>query len=66
MLETQTFLAGECLTLADLHAAPMIGYFRIAPEGAQVLSGHALLGAWWERMNARPSVQRTAFAREKA
>jgi glutathione S-transferase len=66
MLGTQAFLAGEAITLADLHAAPMIAYFRLAPEGAQVLSGHARLGAWWERMNARPGLQRTAFAREKA
>jgi glutathione S-transferase len=58
------FLAGEDITLADLHAAPMIAYFRLAPEGAQALSGHPRLGAWWGRMNRRPSLQRTAFARE--
>jgi glutathione S-transferase len=66
MFDTQAFLAGESITLADLHAAPMIAYFRLAPEGANALSGHAGLAAWWERVNARPSLQRTAFAREKA
>lgn len=65
MLDTQTFLVGEAITLADLHAAPMIAYFRLAPEGAQALSGHTELAAWWERTNARPSLRRTAFARER-
>lgn len=66
MIGTRAFLAGEDITLADLHAAPMIAYFRLAPEGAQALSRHTRLAAWWDRMNGRPSLQRTAFAREKA
>jgi glutathione S-transferase len=66
MIEARAFLAAENLTLADLHAAPMIAYFRLTPEGAQTLSCHSRLGAWWERMNCRPSLQRTAFAREAA
>jgi glutathione S-transferase len=65
-LDEQMFLAGETVSLADLHAAPMIAYFRIAPEGAQALARHARLAAWWERMNGRPSLRRTAFARESA
>ena len=65
-LEAQGFLAGEAVSLADLHAAPMMAYFRIAPEGAQALARHARLAAWWERMNGRSSLRRTAFARESA
>ena len=66
MIGAYAFLAGEGVTLADLHAAPIIAYFRIAPEGAQALSRHPRLSAWWERMNRRPSLQRTAFVRESA
>lgn len=65
-LEAQGFFAGEAVSLADLHAAPMMAYFRIAPEGAQALARHARLAAWWERMNGRSSLRRTAFARESA
>lgn len=63
-LDVQVFLAGETVSLADLHAAPMIAYFRIAPEGAQALARHDRLAAWWKKMNRRSSLRRTAFARE--
>lgn len=53
------WLAGDQLTLADLHAAPMFGYFLKAPEGRALLSSQAGLGAWWERMTARPSFAAT-------
>jgi len=66
MIGTQAFLAGEDVTLADLHAAPMIAYFRIAPEGTEALMRHARFAAWWARMNERPSLRRTTFARESA
>jgi glutathione S-transferase len=66
MIDAAEFLVGHGVTLADLHAAPMIAYFRIAPEGAELLSRNARLAEWWERMNRRQSMQRTAFARERA
>jgi glutathione S-transferase len=66
MIGAGGFLVGDGITLADLHAAPMIAYFRLAPEGADLLSRHARLAAWWERMNRRPAVRRTAFPRERA
>jgi len=59
-------LAGDRLTLADLHAAPMIAYARLAPEGAELLARHANLSAWWQRMEARPSMTATRFAAEGA
>jgi len=31
-------LAGSKITLADLHAAPMVAYLRIAPEGAELVN----------------------------
>jgi glutathione S-transferase len=50
-------LAGEALTLADLHAAPMVAYFRLAAEGASLLDRHPALAAWWQRMARRRSVE---------
>ena len=53
------WLAGAKLTLADLHAAPMVALFRLAPEGAAALKQHERLAAWWERIEQRPSMQAT-------
>lgn len=52
-------LLGSQLTLADLHAYPMLGCFAFAPEGAALLRQHTMLQRWWETMQQRPSVQRT-------
>ncbi|HEY0420872.1 MAG TPA: glutathione S-transferase family protein [Acetobacteraceae bacterium] len=60
------FLAGAALSLADLHAAPMLAYFRLAPEGAAMLDEHPGLAAWLARMRARPSMDQTLFPRERA
>lgn len=49
-------LAGDALTLADLHAAPMFAYVTLAAEGAALLRRHAGLASWWQRMTQRPSV----------
>jgi glutathione S-transferase len=49
------FLAGDAISLADLHAAPMIAYFALAREGSALLARHPRFSAWWERMRSRPS-----------
>jgi glutathione S-transferase len=54
-----SWLAGTSLSLADLHAAPMIAVFRLAPEADRLLSREDRLIKWWERMSARPSFART-------
>ena len=56
------YLAGDGPTLADLHAAPMFAYFRLAPEGAAMMERYAKLHAWWARMANRPSVARVCVA----
>ena len=43
------------ITLADLHLAPMIGYFTMSPEGAKALRAHPALGRWWARMQRHPA-----------
>lgn len=54
-----SWLVGPHITLADLHAYPMIALFRLAEEGADLMSDYAALEAWRARMTARPSIQAT-------
>lgn len=49
------FLLGDQITLADLHAAPVLAYFVRAPEGRAMLARHPALSAWWETVSARSS-----------
>lgn len=52
-------LAGADLSLADLHAYPMLRYFELAPEGAAAIAEHRSLADWLTRMKVRESVLRT-------
>ena len=58
------FLVAAGPTLADIHAAPMIALFRLAPEGQQLLADHPRLAAWWQAMSERPSMIATRFEAE--
>lgn len=53
------YLAGPQLTLADLHAAPMFIYARLAAEGAALLRARPTLDAWLDRLVERPSIAAT-------
>jgi len=53
------YFAGAELTLADLHALPVLLYFSLTPEGAATFSTQPRLRAWLNDVAARPSVQRT-------
>ena len=57
----QRFLAGDTITLADLHAYPMLHYFIETPEGAEMLESFPRLQQWLQEMQARDSVRSTAF-----
>ena len=48
------WLLGDQLTLADLHAAPIIGYFVKVAEGQKLLAEFPEIQAWWDRIAARP------------
>lgn len=50
------WLLGTDLTLADLHAAPIIGYFVKVAEGQALLAEFAEIQNWWTRIAARASV----------
>ena len=50
------WLLGDQLTLADLHAAPIIAYFLKVSEGRKLLADFADLQVWWDRIANRPSL----------
>jgi glutathione S-transferase len=52
-------LAGPEISLADLHAAPIVAYFTVTPEGAGALARHPSLSAWWGRIQGRASLAAT-------
>lgn len=43
------------LTLADIHLAPMIGYFVMAKEGDAMLKTYEALSTWWGFISHRSS-----------
>ncbi len=54
------WLAGPQPSLADLHAAPMLIYLRMAePEGRMLLSAFPTLERWLDAMVQRPSIRAT-------
>lgn len=56
-----TFLAGDSLTLADLHAYPMLVYLAATAEGETLLGARPRLLDWMAAMRARPSVIATPY-----
>ena len=59
LMNGQKWLAGDRLTLADLHAAPMFVYFTMTPEGRTLMARHRTLLGWWEAISGRPSMAQT-------
>ena len=47
------YLCGNDLSLADIHLAPMIGYFVLAPEGRALLQKSVVLSEWWSVLSRR-------------
>jgi glutathione S-transferase len=45
--------------LADIHLAPMIGYFSMAEEGDALLKTQRKLSHWWSTMSARTAYRAT-------
>ncbi|CCV13328.1 glutathione S-transferase family protein [Mesorhizobium sp. STM 4661] len=56
------WLLGDQLMLADLHAAPIIGYFLKVAEGRKLLAEFPDIRDWWDRIVQRPSFARTEKA----
>jgi glutathione S-transferase len=53
------YLAGDRLSLADLHLVPQLHYFSMTPEGTKILGQHKPVAQWLERMKQRPSMKKT-------
>ena len=60
------FLAGPSLSLADLHAYPILRYLALAPVGRAAIAEHPQLVRWLRALGDRPSVQRTATEYESS
>ena len=61
LMSGKTWLAGDDITLADIHLAPMMDFFLMTQEGRRTIANFPLLGAWWERMKCRPSMLATPY-----
>ena len=59
LLGNHAFLAGDSLSLADLHLAPVLAYFSGTPEGQGLLPACPQLTRWWAAVSARPSMTKT-------
>ncbi len=59
LLDGQAYLAGDALSLADLHLIPIYAYFSVTPEGESILKDKAALQRWWQGVSVRSSVQAT-------
>lgn len=55
----EPFLLGAQITLADLHAFPILKYFSLTREGRDSIHSHPALDQWLRMMESRLSVQRT-------
>lgn len=59
------YLIGERLSLADIHFAPMIGYFILIPEGEILLTDYPRLNFWWSAISKRQTYIETRPALPK-
>jgi glutathione S-transferase len=53
------YLVGDAVTIADLNLMPILYYVQRFPEGAAAVSGLPHLSAYYRRLAARPSFERT-------
>lgn len=53
------YLAGERVTLADLHAAPIMIYAQMSPEGAALMRARPALETWLTRIGRRSCIEDT-------
>lgn len=59
ILADQPFLCGEQISLADLHAAPMLACLVMTEEGRGMIGGNPALDSWWTRLRSRQSLTAT-------
>jgi glutathione S-transferase len=64
ILGDQAYLCGDALSLADLHAAPMLACLAMTEESRAMTAAHPRLEIWWQRMSARASMKATRAVTE--
>lgn len=63
LLGSQSYFAGQTLTLADLMIAPHLDFLAETPEWAALTASNSNLVAWLARMNERSSIRATTWDR---
>ncbi len=53
------YLAGDSFTLADINVMPILAYLKNFPESGSAIAAAKSLSAYYDRLAARPSFQRT-------
>ena len=66
LMDDSAFLVGPALSLADLHAYPMLKCFSLAPEGAAAIAEHPRVATWMSGLAKRLSVQHTLTPYEQS
>jgi glutathione S-transferase len=61
LLDGQTWMAGDAVSLADLLLGPHLSMLAQAPEGAEILRTQTNLAGWLDRMEARASMKATSW-----
>ncbi len=59
LLGNKAYFAGDEISLADLHVAPMYYFFAKTPEGQKLFGPAGNLARWWSAISTRPSVDKT-------
>ena len=59
LIADSEFLCGDKLSLADLHFAPVIDYFHMFDEGAEMLLDSEKISNWYQSIRTRPSIEST-------
>ncbi len=54
------FLAGDSFTFADINLMPILAYMKNFPESGSAIAAAKALSAYFDRLAARPSFQKTA------
>ncbi len=60
------YLAGDSFTFADINVMPILAYLKNFPESGTAIAASKSLSAYFERLAARPSFQKTTPPRPQA
>lgn len=66
LLDDQSCMAGDAVSLADLMIVPHLDYFAQCDEGAAILAPYPAMTDWLARMRARPSMAATDWDKLRA